>query len=446
MYSSVITNSPTGDNSELGLTLEQAAASGKQVLDEDAALADLIASAENGDAQAQGTLGMRYHKQGEHTDDLVAKTENFKQARKWFKKSAQQGNPVGQYGMGMVCDDGVDEPADIEQAVQWYRAAANQDYAPAQYVMGLCHKHGTCMPKDFAQAHTWLQKAAHAGNSEAQLSLGEFYLSEEYGFHDLKLAIEWIEKSAAQGNYHAIAQIGSSYETGNGKPKDLAKAKQWYLLAAQKGHAQAQTNLASILSRENTPENQQEAFKWYLKAAQQGHAPAQFAVGTAYVFGSNNMQQDIGQATKWYRQAAAQKYAPALNTLASHYTLCLGVPLNPVASYALLRLANVDDTAKRFEVKAAIATTAKMLTRKHIRVGDKLFEELSKSTDFLKTLDDFVNNFTGKSSLATNVDYIEMVSNMLRTKTLPLSPVELPKNDWPVKLTRNQRKAKSKKR
>ena len=84
----------------------------------------IIRWAEEGDAEAQSTLGLMYH-----------------------------------YGKGVNQDH--------QLAVKWYRRAAEQGFAEAQYSLGTMYYLGKGVPKDFVLAYKWYNLAAAQGNKNA---------------------------------------------------------------------------------------------------------------------------------------------------------------------------------------------------------------------------------------------------------------------------------------
>src|ERR1035438_1985783 len=85
-------------------------------------LKDLIARAEQGDSQAQVSLGNMYNNgQGVSKD--------YKEAARWYRLSAEQGYAPAQTILGFMYRDGRGVPQDPKEAVRWYRLAAEQGNA-----------------------------------------------------------------------------------------------------------------------------------------------------------------------------------------------------------------------------------------------------------------------------------------------------------------------------
>jgi TPR repeat protein len=76
--------------------------------------------ADQGNVEAQCMLGRMYEFGGHGV------RKDHAQALKWFRKAAEQGDPGGQYDMGMVFTAGHGVPQDYVQAYMWFNLAALQ--------------------------------------------------------------------------------------------------------------------------------------------------------------------------------------------------------------------------------------------------------------------------------------------------------------------------------
>jgi TPR repeat protein len=68
-----------------------------------------------------------------------------------------------QEGHGVAKDD--------REAVKWYRKAAEQGNAPAQYSLGVMYEDGRGVTKDESEAVKWYRKAAEQGDADAKDAL-----------------------------------------------------------------------------------------------------------------------------------------------------------------------------------------------------------------------------------------------------------------------------------
>ena len=92
---------------------------------EPAAIAQLRAAANRGDATAQHELGVKYF-----TGDGVP--EDFTEAASWIRKSADQSLPAAESDLAEMYKVGLGVSSDAEQSAAWFRKAADQGNAIAQ--------------------------------------------------------------------------------------------------------------------------------------------------------------------------------------------------------------------------------------------------------------------------------------------------------------------------
>ena len=82
-------------------------------------------AARQGDARAQGNLGVMYHTGKGVMPDL-------EKAKELYEKAADQGNAQAQSNLGVMYAKGDGVTQDYEKAVQWFQKAADQGFVPAQ--------------------------------------------------------------------------------------------------------------------------------------------------------------------------------------------------------------------------------------------------------------------------------------------------------------------------
>jgi hypothetical protein len=126
--------------------------------------------------------------------------KDFKEAAKWFRKAADQGDAMAQNNLGVMYDLGQGVPKDDREAFKWYQKAANQGYAQAQYNLGLRYSKGQGVKQDFKEAVKWYQKSADQGDAMAQSQLGFKYYFGEGVLEDYVAAYAWWNISAANGD------------------------------------------------------------------------------------------------------------------------------------------------------------------------------------------------------------------------------------------------------
>lgn len=91
----------------------------------------------------------------------VAKDQ--KEATKWYRKAADQGDAPAQFNLGVMYAFGTGAAKDPEQAVKWFCAAANQGVPNAQFNLGVMYEEGRGVLKDEIEALAWYNVSAISG-------------------------------------------------------------------------------------------------------------------------------------------------------------------------------------------------------------------------------------------------------------------------------------------
>lgn len=181
-------------------------------------------AAELGISAAQNQLGYLYQ-------NGTGIKQSYKEALKWFIKSADQGDAEGQNNVGFFYDHGFDVGRDLGQAMKWYQRAAEQGYGPAQNNIGFMYSTGHGVSRNYDEALKW------------------YRLSVEQGHPD---------------DPNAYINLGDLHESGLGVSIDRVEAYKWYSLAAeQSSDAQKKMNaLAGQLSPGQLAEAKRRASEW----------------------------------------------------------------------------------------------------------------------------------------------------------------------------------------
>ena len=213
----------------------------KAYLDSDyaRALEILKPLAENGDPQAQITLGIMY--------DLghgVAKDSS--KALEWYIKSAEQGIPLAQHDVGIKYFQGQGVEQDYSKAAYWWEQSANAGLSDSQFSLGLLYYRGIGLEVDYQKAATLFTSASEQDHPHAQYSLAVMYVFGQGLEKSYEHALKWFRKSAAHDVALAQFNLGVFYENGYGLDVDIATAKNWYALAADSGLATAKAKLAEL--------------------------------------------------------------------------------------------------------------------------------------------------------------------------------------------------------
>jgi len=133
---------------------------------------------------------------------------------------AEQGDPSGQFNLGVMYATGQDMPEDFVEAVRLYRLAASQGHEGAQNNLGLMYASGRGVAQNFTEAVRLYRLASENGHSGAQNRLGLMYATGRNVPQDFTEAVRLYRLAADQGHHAAHHNLGRMYLTGRGVPQD----------------------------------------------------------------------------------------------------------------------------------------------------------------------------------------------------------------------------------
>ncbi len=231
------------------------------------------AKAEQGDANAQNSLGSCYNFGEGVAQDTI-------QAVKWYSKAAeildakafqeckvkaQKGDADAQFYLGLCYTDGRCVTKDDIQAVKWYRKAAEQGDADAQFRLGMSYNNAEGVLMDLVQAALWFRKAAEQPVVSRKYFVENFVHDPIWSHSDQSLLLElsWY-KALEQGTVKAQYELGYYYDEGLGVVRDSAQAFFWYRKAAEQGNPDGLFSLAVIYAKgQGVVKDETEAYAYY---------------------------------------------------------------------------------------------------------------------------------------------------------------------------------------
>jgi TPR repeat protein len=231
-------------------------------------------------------------------------TQDFSEAVRWYRKSAEQGEALGQRNLGVSYLSGIGVTQDYSEAVRWFRKSADQGDALSQCCLGQLYNTGNGVTQDNYEAVRWFRKSADQGDQTAQFRLGIKYANGEGVTKNYSEAVRWYRKSADQGFADAQILLGTMYANGEGVTKNYSEAVRWYRKSADQGDANAQILLGFMyFNGQGLTKDYSEAARWFRKSADQGTAVAQSVLGTMYENGIG-VTKNLNEAKIWYQKAA----------------------------------------------------------------------------------------------------------------------------------------------
>jgi TPR repeat protein len=123
-------------------------------------------------------------------------SERDEDAVKWYRQAAENNDPAGKFGLGVMYAKGEGVERDPRMAGQWTRQAAEMEHLPAMRAYAYALENGTL---GFAQNPTaaveWFLKAAQAGDDVAMRRLKNAYAEGQLELTiDPEQALFWEEK------------------------------------------------------------------------------------------------------------------------------------------------------------------------------------------------------------------------------------------------------------
>lgn len=278
-------------------------AEGKQAyLDKDYARALEIFKplAENGDSQAQVTLGIMY-------DFGHGLAKDPAKAIEWYIKAAEQGIPVVQHDVGVKYFQGQGVEQDYLKAAYWWEQSANAGLADSQFNLGLLYYRGIGLEVDYQKASALFTSAAEQDHPNAQYSLAVMYAFGQYLDKNYEHALKWFKKSAAHDVAQAQFNLGVFYENGYGLDVNIATAKKWYELAANGGLAEAKSKLVELEQKNKKSIQHPDVSELVSSKPVQATTPAQTMTRAP---GDNNIRRE-----DWVMQQSGGSYTLQLSSL-----------------------------------------------------------------------------------------------------------------------------------
>ncbi len=120
---------------------------------------ELRALAEQGSAEDQYSLGLRY-------ESGQGVSQDYQEAARWYRMAAMQRSSAAQYKLCTLSDIGRGLPQNYQEALRWCRLAADHGEPQAMFTLGVHYHTALGVPQDLVQAHKWYNLAAAHGHQD----------------------------------------------------------------------------------------------------------------------------------------------------------------------------------------------------------------------------------------------------------------------------------------
>jgi TPR repeat protein len=187
-----------------------------------------------GSSYAQSPSPERLFELGMNALSGVGSGRDEQGALGYLRHSADLGYPPAEVLLGYFYDTGTIITRDPGQAASWYKKAAQQDDPVGGWLLGRLIL-SSAVPRDLNEASRWLQKSAAHGDPFGEYLLGRVKLERQ----DYPAAANWFRKAAMQGLPQAEQQLGQLLKQGQGANLDKSEAYTWLLMSYDAGNQSA---------------------------------------------------------------------------------------------------------------------------------------------------------------------------------------------------------------
>jgi TPR repeat protein len=171
----------------------------------------------------------------------VGPDRNEQSAMDYIHRSADLGYPPAEVLLGYFYDTGTIVTADPGQAASWYKKAAQQNDPVGEWLLGRLIFTGA-LPRDLNEAGRWLEKSAAQNDAFGQYLLGRVKLERQ----DYTTAAQWFRKAAMQGLPQAQQQLGLLLKQGQGVSVNKSEAYTWLLMSFEAGNQTVAEDLKQL--------------------------------------------------------------------------------------------------------------------------------------------------------------------------------------------------------
>jgi TPR repeat protein len=195
-----------------------------------------------GNAQTAGLNAPQLFEQGMNALMGGSVTRSDANAMEYFHRSAELGFAPAQVVLGYLFETGRATPVNAGEASGWYKKAAQQDDPLGQWLAGRIIYAGSVPGRDLNDASTFFQSAADHGDAFGEYLLGKVKLERQ----DYPNAAAWFGKAAQQGLPQAQEQLAKLLRDGQGIALDKFEAYVWMLVSNDAGNRRVAGDLQAL--------------------------------------------------------------------------------------------------------------------------------------------------------------------------------------------------------
>lgn len=141
-----------------------------------------------------------------------------------YKKSAEMGDMLGAYNLGVAYRDGIGTEVNGAEAARWFDKAAASGDETAAFNLGVLLDDGSLVGEDNARAAAYYRLAVEGGSVDAMINLGLMLESGEGIAQDLPAAARYFKQAADHGDSYGKLKLGLMQQSGTGIVKNIEQA------------------------------------------------------------------------------------------------------------------------------------------------------------------------------------------------------------------------------
>jgi TPR repeat protein len=194
-------------------------------------------------AQKSGSINAaQYYERGMNALLGTGVSRSDQTALQLLKSSAELGHLPAQTVVGYFYDTGTLVASEPGQAADWYRKAANQGDPLGAWLLGRLYYTGSGVGRDLSRAEPLFQNAAGQGDVFGRYFLGLVKLDRQ----EYAKAAASFRQAAEQGLPQAQFQLGELLKDGKGVGQDKFEAYVWLLVSLNGGNQAASSDVAFL--------------------------------------------------------------------------------------------------------------------------------------------------------------------------------------------------------
>lgn len=222
-----------------------------------------LRSAELGNPLSQYRVGMNYYLGN-------GCLRSGSEALFWFERSSLAGNVDAQFELGVALLQDRDENWCVGSAAPWV-LSHGKDYDARQTTF---FPGGISLNKDEDKAFYWIKNAAEGGKPQAQANLGWLYMKGIGCTADATAAERWLAAAAFSEIPSAMFGLAELYKGACGHLVNEDLAFMWLEKAADLGHVSAMYNLARFYQSAGTSLSREKSVHYFTLASNKSHVVA----------------------------------------------------------------------------------------------------------------------------------------------------------------------------